>query len=179
MKLGPRQISLGIVVLVLLMGGLWGYVVHSRSEHAVGAYEEQLRRRGERLNQNEVLPPIIKPDQNGASLLRAAFAPRGTNQTLMLTNAPTAMRMIAPGQAMVGWAQPDILDRGLNSWEELEQSLADSKGLQALEQLIERPNLDFQLDYREGFSLLLPHLAPMKGVAIKLSAVSMDALHRK
>jgi hypothetical protein len=44
--------------------------------------------------------------------------------------------------------------------------------------LTNRAALDFNLDYRQGFTLLLPHLAPMKRAAQMLSARAVADVHR-
>src|SRR5262249_2855383 len=92
---------------------------------------------------------------------------------------PPAMGMVAPGKAIVRWMQPDIRGDATNTWEELQSAVAArSEAFEVLEQIIERPALDFQLDYRQGFNLLLPQLAELKRSAQVLSAGSLSDLHR-
>jgi hypothetical protein len=80
---------------------------------------------------------------------------------------------------MVAWAQPDVRNEKTNTWEECQTAAAEEEELtQLLEGTIERPVLDFHLDYAEGFSLLLPHLAPLKRCAQHLSITAICDLQR-
>jgi hypothetical protein len=90
------------------------------------------------------------------------------------------MHMTAPGQALIGWQQPDIRDRATsNTWEQVEEAIEKERpGLQLLQQIVERPNLDFHLDYKQGAFLLLPHLSRLKQSAQKLSISSLCELRR-
>jgi hypothetical protein len=100
-------------------------------------------------------------------------------EKLLEKNPPLLMHLVAPGKAMAGWAQPDCRDSRTNSWEEVEAALADeNEALDLLRQLIEFPALDFHLNYKQGPSLLLPHLAPLKRAAQRLSAAALCDLHR-
>ncbi len=92
---------------------------------------------------------------------------------LLDTNPPSTMFMISPAKAIIPWDQPDVRDSATNSWEEVIEAVdREREALQLLAQIIEHPKLDFQLDYRQGFSLLLPHLASFKRAAQHLSAAS-------
>src|SRR5262249_47775605 len=142
-----------------------------------------LRASGERLRLEEVLPRAIPPDKNSAPVLNRALGrwrrPSLLSLSLLDTNPPAAMRMIAPGRALIGWAQPELRDRGTNTWEEAESLVTENReALEALQQTIERPLLDYQLDYSQGFSLLLPHLAPLKQGARLLSAAAVCEMQR-
>ncbi len=91
------------------------------------------------------------------------------------------MRIVAPGKAMIGWAQPNVQSaEGTNSWEDIEAALANEvEALQLLRQIIDYPAFDFQLNYKKGFALPLPHLAPMRKWAQQLSAAAISHLHRE
>ena len=100
-------------------------------------------------------------------------------RTLLETNSPPAMRMVAPGKAMVGWAQPDVRVEGTNSWAQIEEVLARyQEPLQTVREAAERQAFDYQLDYLQGFTLLLPHLAPFKRAAQLFTADTLCDLHR-
>src|SRR5258707_6166127 len=89
------------------------------------------------------------------------------------------MRLVIPRKAIVGWAQPDVRDEFTNSWEQIDEAVADEReALMLLEQLIERPALDFQLDYAESSTFILSPLAAMKRAAQRLNAAALSDLHR-
>lgn len=164
--------------MLALAFGVWWF--HFKPKHAVAAYKQQLIAAGEKLEIDELIPPPVAPEQNGADLFYQAAALLNSGQNVLETNLPPAMRMVAPGKAMVGWGQPAIRDaKATNSWDEVEAALAKlGGGLSALEQLIDRQTIDFRLDYHQGFTLMLPNLAPLKRAAQRLSAATLCASHR-
>jgi hypothetical protein len=165
--------------------------MHGRAERAVERYKRQLRAAGEKLTIGEVAPPLVLPERNGTALVREAFTYLRSRSSLLDTNPPVAMRMAAPGRALVAWQQPDIRDNvgvegirpsaknGTNTWEQAESALErQADALDLLEEAAGKGELDFQLDYTQGAYLLLPHLSPLRNAAQQLSAAAICALHR-
>ena len=144
-------------------------------QNQVEAYKKLLRDQGEKLELSEVLPSPVPAASNSASAVQSAFAMFGSGTE----DVPNAMKMVAPGKALVGWAQPDA--RGYdftNSWDDFSAHVMfDKPAMEHLHQVLERPKLDFQLDYKTGISLLLPHLAPLKKAVQKLDSATVLALH--
>jgi hypothetical protein len=169
---------LGVLVVACV---LIGYTIHLQSTNALEDYRKQLRAAGEKLDVNELIPPRVPPEQNGAELLRQAAKLANLSETFFSSNPPPAMRIVAPGKAMIGWKQADIRDsEGTNSWEEAD-ALCKQFGvaLDLLRQATMQPSLDFGLDYRHGFSQMqFPQLVEMRRSAQLLSAASMCDLHR-
>ena len=154
--------------------------VHSKN--AVDRYKDQLRAAGEKLDLNQLLPSHVDPDKNGRELFSQA-APSFPTAGILATNTPAAMKMVAPGKAMVGWQQAEIISAdnspATNSWAELQQELQmEGPTIDLLRQASERPQLNFELDYSQGFTLLLPHLSKLKETALLLSASTLENLHR-
>jgi len=167
--------------VALVVGGLIvvACVVHYRGKWALERYQRELLAQGEKLTIEELTEEAVMPENNGAPIFsQVMFHWPGAN--LLETNAPPAMRAIAPGKAMVGWAQPDVRTwEGTNTWEQVETALAKYKeGLELVREAAERPVFDFQLNYRQGPSLLLPHLAPLKRAVQRLTTAELCALHR-
>lgn len=174
-------IFLAAVVLVLaVLVATSG--VHSKN--AVDRYKDQLRATGEKLNFEEVIPPHVDSEKNGLEFVMQAFAAMPYPAAgVVQSNPPLAMKSVAPGKAMVGWQQPQLIseDRmpSTNSWADLDQELQTrSPALEFLRQASERPQLNFELDYQQGFTLLLPHLSRMKQASILLSASALSNLRR-
>lgn len=144
-------------------------------ENKVEAYKKLLRDKGEKLEISEVLPPPVPAESNSVEAVGDAFRMFGSGSE----KVPDAMKMVAPGKAIIGWRQPEV--RGsefTNSWEDFAAEVAASRpAIELLRVVLERPRLDFQLDYKKGFALLLPHLAPMKHAAQKLDAAAVCDLH--
>ncbi len=166
-------IALGIFLLLAAMSA-W-FTGHHKPESEVEAYKNFLRAHGEKLEFAEVLPPPVPPESNSVAAVQSAFAMFGSGYE----NVPYAMKAVAPGKALVGWMQPDARDSDFtNSWEEFSARVAfDQPALELLHQVLQKPDLDFQLDYTKGFSLLLPHLAPLKKATQKLTSAAILNLH--
>ncbi len=178
-KLIKRFLTIGAIGLVLLALGFWFSLLYWQPRRAVAKYKQQLLSRGEHLTIAELIPPFIPAESNSASLFQGVFPIWPKAGKLIDTNPPPAMRLIGPGKAMVGASQPSLLGEGSNTWEEVESFLASkADDLDSLTSILERPHLDFQLNYRMGFSLLLPHLAPLKLAGQDLSAAAVTELHR-
>jgi hypothetical protein len=151
-------------------------------ENKVEAYKKLLRDKGEKLEISEVLPPPVPSESNGVEVVEAAFKSfiPGSEE---YSNLPPTMRMIAPGKAIISSAQPFWFDSGRydssNSWENAESAVeANRFAADLLKQAAGFSVIEFQLDYRKGFDIRLPHLDPLKRSAQRLSAAAMCELHR-
>jgi hypothetical protein len=92
--------------------------------------------------------------------------------------------MVAPGKAIVGWQQPEIVslqysDFVTNTWDDIELALqSQASTFDLIQQASERPQLVFELDYTQGLQAPLPHLAKAEEAALLFSPAALDALHR-
>jgi hypothetical protein len=168
------------VFFALVVASLF-VTLQMQPRNAVEAYKKLLRDQGERLEIKEVLPPHLPAESNGVALVQSAFsflaAGNGEDR-----NLPLAMRMVAPGRALVGWARPNLVYPGsygyTNTWEHARQAAdANRPVFDRLQQAAGYPALDFQIDYSLGPETLLPHLAPLKRCTQRLSAAAMCDLH--
>jgi hypothetical protein len=170
-------IALGIVLGVAIVVPV---IRHYQLRFAVESYISELKAKGEPMELAQVIPPPVPPDQNGAPYITNALADLESD-SIAVTNTPPAMRMVAPGKAMVGWQQPDITDIqwATNTWEELGRELTRaSNDLLSFRGLTNHPVLDFGLDYQKGFDLLFPYLMPLKRSVQWLSAAVLYDLHQ-
>ena len=166
-------IALGILLL-LAAASAW-VTAHHQPQNAVEDYKKLLRAKGEKLELSEVLPPSMPPESNSVNAVRDAFSMFGSGNEKI----PDAMKMVAPGKAMVGWMQLDARSSDFtNSWDDFTADVeANRPAIELLHQVLERPKLDFQLDYKKGIALLLPHLSPLKRATQKLDAAVIYDLH--
>ena len=142
------MLGLGLVAGVVVVVA---YLVHFRARWAVERYERQLVAAGETLTVGPLEPPTVFPENNGAPLFNQAMGALSWGKSLLETNPPPSMRMVAPGNAMVGWAQPDVRFDTTNTWDEVDEALARYRdALDVVREAAERPAMDFQLDYRQG-----------------------------
>jgi hypothetical protein len=172
----PRwKILIALGAFLILLAVSLTVTMHVQPENELEAYKKTLRDKGEKLELSEVIPPPVAPESNSVNAVQDAFRMFGSGAE----NIPYAMQMVAPGKALIGWRQPDV--RGFdftNSWEEFAVGVeADRPAIELLHEVLERPKLDFQLDYKKGATLLLPHLAPLKRSTQKLDAAAVYELH--
>lgn len=169
------KIFIAIVVLVLVFTGVWVVTMHFQPASELEAYKQFLRAKGEKLELSQVFPSPVPPESNSLDAVEEAFRLFGSGTE----DVPDAMGMVAPGKAMVCWAQPEVRDFDFtNSWEEYAAKVAaDRPAIESLAEVLVRPTLDFELDYRAGNALLLPHLPYLKRAAQKLDAAAICDLH--
>ncbi len=166
-------IIVGVFLLVMAVVGL--LTAHVQPQSEVEAYKKLLRERGEKLAISEVASPRIPMESNSLDSVEQAFRLFGSDEQKI----PAAMQMVAPGKALTGWKQSEV--RGFdftNSWDEfIADEAVDRPAIALLQQVLERPRLDFQLDYTKDINLLLPQLAPLKRATQKLNAAVICDLH--
>jgi hypothetical protein len=172
------KILLGIFTIGLLAGVVWFYFVYQQPKNKLARYRAKLLASGEVF---EVSRLAVRPYSTNSSRVVEFYKARNIispKSGVLITNPPMAMQMVGPGKAAVGWLQPNLCDgRATNTWEEAEAEAARIEpGLQILTDMGPHPMLDFGLDYSQGFEMLLPHLAPLKQSASRLSAASLIAL---
>ncbi len=169
-------IILGVAVLIPV-------IRHYQLRFEVESYIAELKAKGERMELVQVVPLPVPTNQNSASLFLKAVSLFNTNETVLNTNQPPTVRMVAAGKAMVGWQRPDVCEyvhEATNSWQEIDFALAKESGaLDLLRQLPEDAAFDFQLNFSNGFSKVkFSPLASAKRAALKLEADISSSLHR-
>ncbi|HTB83401.1 MAG TPA: hypothetical protein VK742_07100 [Candidatus Sulfotelmatobacter sp.] len=178
------KILIGLGIFLLLVALSAWFTANRQPQSEVSIYLDSLRARGEKLEIAEVIPRSVPTADNCADAVQMAFGSLGSAGVMM----PTAMRMVAPGKAMAAWQQPDV--RGwnnysgavnaftTNSWDDLTTNVATFlPALDLLQEVFDRPELDFNLDYKKGAYMPLPHLSPFKRSAQALSAAAILNLH--
>lgn len=172
-----RKISIttGLVLCVVI---LVPALHHYQLRFALANYIAQLKASGEPMDLAQVIPPPVPPEQNGVPFILSSIT-NLDHRDIVMTNPPTAMRMVAPGRAIISWQQPDIRSSdGVNTWEDLARVLAAEKSkLDSFQNLTNHPVLDFTLDYKKGLYPPLSHLMPMRQAADLLNASAIYNLH--
>jgi hypothetical protein len=165
------------IVLVSVVSWVSISGVHSKS--AVERYKDQLRAAGEKLTIEELTPPRTNPDSNGVLIFEEAVTNLHLDGTVLSYNPPYPMVMVAAGKAMIRWQQPDILNNdSTGSWEKATSALQiNSRGIELLQQAAERPRFDFELDYKHGLLMQLPHLSDLDQAASMLRMAAVVQLH--
>ena len=177
-------VIISVVALILL--GIAGWNIYGWwLKHKLERYKADLVAQGEKLTLRELIADHRVPEFNSADVFNRSTA-LVRQSGVLRSNAPGAMRMIAPGRAIVGSRQPLLIDKEpwmsktpvTNTWAELADDLAQSQeGIELVHEIIAHPDLDFHLDYNAGAMLLLPHISALKQSAQVLSAAAMLDLH--
>lgn len=167
--LGGLIVAAAVLALALIFR-------HGSSKRAVEAYKQQLRTQGEKLAVSELVP--VPPEESFEATRNFMSA-----ISLMhpLTNYLSTPKLIGPGRALVAWQQ-NILpeDKQSNVWPGLLLQLqANRSTLSNLQTAVDVPVLCFNLDYSQGWGLLLPHLARLKQAEVLLSASAVATLHER
>jgi hypothetical protein len=171
-----RNLFLAIGLIVVLVVG-YPVFMHFQFRWSLAAYRKELRARGEKLTIRELAPRAPTNGPNGALALWSAatrLAPLNNPSQL-----PASLTLVAPGRARVEWAQEELsLPDSTNAWPRLSEQIEGARGVFAeVRAALDQPALQFNLDYFQGVSLPLPHLAPLKKTALMLSAAVMLDLH--
>jgi hypothetical protein len=173
-----------VLVFILLALGSWFIGTGTQSQGSLERYRKQLLAAGERLDIDAFIPPGVNPDKNGAALIDKAnwyIAPRGGS--LLSTNPPGPMEIVAPAKARVLWQEDEVVSvlsgrHATNSWDALELDLANqSAAVDLLQQAAAYSEFDFGIDYHQ-LSGPLPQLNKLRQAAALLSARVVDDLHR-
>ena len=190
--MGRRRKILIVVVVALGMAVLIPVIHHYQLRAAVNGYIAELKAKGEPMELAQVIPPPVPPEQNGVPFIFNSLTNlEARYQSIAQTNPPTAMCEVLSGKAMVRWQQPAIIGFNentwpltnnlmTNTWEDLGNELAAEKDdLDSFQSLTNHPVLDFNLDYGNSYSILLPHLARLKHAAQWLSAAAVYDFHER
>ncbi len=160
----------GVIALLLLPF----LVEHVRGVIALRRWQARMRARGQPLTIAELTPP---PPTNPATHV---VTPAGVMALALpvdnTADYPPSFRIVAPGRAWVvtrevGW---EAQHQTTNTWEAFTQRFANLRAtLPATRAALTNHNFVVQLDYDQGFEILLPHLAQLKGVAQILAAAAL------
>jgi hypothetical protein len=173
-----------VLVFILLALGSWFIGAGTQSQGSLEHYRKQLLAAGEKLDIDAFIPPRVDPDKDGAALIDKAcwyIAPRG--RSLISTNPPGPMEIVAPAKARVLWQQHEIVSvlsgrHATNTWAALELDLTNqSAAVDLLQQAAAYSEFDFGIDYHQ-LSGPLPQLNKLRQAATLLSARVIADLHR-
>ncbi len=182
MKIMSRKTAFRIFLLLAFLG-MVAAGIHFYWKWRTEEYKRQLEASGEKLLVADVVPPATPPAENGAALFRQAAALLNPDPRVLERNPPVAMNPVTPGKAMVGWAQPGVrneADHSTNSWKEIEEALAKENGaLKLFQQIIDRPSLNFDLNYDPRLEKTQStHLERLRKAVQRLAAAALCDLHR-
>lgn len=174
-----RRRVIVVAVLMVLVGLIaWPIVAHYRLKNAVARYARQLAAQGETLSVPELAPPLPPSEQNGAPAMLAALALLPPPN---FSNRPPMMRHVAPGRALVAWREDPLPTADTtNVWPGLRNEVERRRAtLARLRAALSKPALVVDVNYLQGFSLMLPHLAQMKSAALWLTSSTLLDLHER
>src|SRR5471032_3687800 len=98
------KILIAVGIFMALSCAVSFLTMRIQPENEAEAYKKLLREKGEKLEISEVLPPPVPPESNSVNAVEDAFGMFGSGSEKI----PDAMKMVAPGKAMIGWMQPEV-----------------------------------------------------------------------
>jgi hypothetical protein len=164
-------ITLGVTILVPI-------IHHYQLRFVLASYIADLKAKAEPMDLAQVTPLPVSPEQNGVPFLTGSIT-NLEHRYIFETNTPLAMRVVAPGRAMISWQQPDIrCDYATNAWEDLGRELTDVKtDLGNLQSLTNHPALDFHSDYSQPLFAQMSHVTILRRAGDLLNASALYNLH--
>lgn len=177
-----RRILIGGMLLAAA-GVIVSVIHHYQLRAAVNQYRAELKAKGDLVELSQAAPPLVAPDKDGTALLMQAIELLNKDSSLLTTNYATCMKAIAPGRAMIASRQPEVTDfETTNSWEDVVAVLQQNqKALDLLSGMVERPAVDFKMQYGKGFedisSFAVLNLGAVKKSVQYLSAAGLANLH--
>lgn len=159
---------------------------HFRGEWTLGRWKTRMAARGEKFEIDRFIPALPEDGENGLPSLIWSGGQLLAAQDLLKLMPPT-MHFAAPGKAIfvVGqsnWQSSSFSGKNSESnvnWGILGEELAKVRQpLEEVKAALKKPAFDARLDYRAGFSMLLPHLSRLKSTANCVSAATMNELHQ-
>lgn len=170
-----------ILLILLAVGVGWPVTSHYRAKSRLARYEAGLKATGEKLTIDELAPPPA-PEAFNATLDLVSIVGFLSRGGAVITNYPPVMKYAGPGKALVGWQQPVLPNSDTtNVWPGLHQEIESNRStIAGLRDAIRgAPSLAFDLNYRQGASMLLPHLSTIKSGAQWLSVATVLDLHEE
>jgi hypothetical protein len=166
--------SLGLLCLFLLPL-LFLLGEHVRGSFALSHCKKELLAQGEKFSPQDSISPS-QPGDNGAPVLMEATAQ--LNGAVTFSNTPPCMNILPSGRAIVGFHESQWAGISANyRWSDVALAMETNAAiLDKIRTALNRPVLDNQLDYSQGYLLLLPHLSRAKQMVFWFGARSQLAL---
>ena len=170
--------KLVLLASILFLGLPGSYLVweHFSGKRHLARTIAKLRAAGETLEIDPLAPPQPSSASNGLPRLQRIVPLLADGARLN----PPAMECITPGRALT-FAQRkswEIGSRQSTDWTEVSDWIASAAtNLSEIRSALAMPDCRQQLDYSQGFSLSLPHLAQLKAAAMALSTSAAVAAH--
>jgi len=178
-----RRVKIAILVGVVCVATILIPVIHHYQLKAeVNAYIAQLKAQGEPLDLAQVIPPPVPAEQNDAASFLKLFPTINSNWNALCVIPIPIMQMITPGKAITGWRQTALYGwEPTNSWDDLQKVLENEmEALDEVQQITNRPQLDFNLNYANGSDKLpLQYFGSLDKIAYSLSASTILNLHNR
>jgi hypothetical protein len=159
---------------VVLLFAAFLVIAHYRAKWSLEAYRKRLIAQGKKLSIAQLVPPAPTDGLNGAPALMAVRL-----NSLNYDFYPSVMKMLSSGRARVAWTQEvEPSEKSTNIWPALHTQMKNnSDALAEIRQILTNYALHFDLNYQQGFKLLLPHLTQLKSISQWLSLATVMELH--
>jgi hypothetical protein len=174
-----RWIRMPVYVSLALLVAFLAFLLFERvrGQISLAYYQHQLAAKGERLTWKALIPPMPE-GENGAPEIFATIQRLETGECLP-QHVPPRMMPTPAGRAVVGFRETEWVEgKDTFRWEQLAPDLkANERTLAQIRVALEKPVLNNQLDYSQGFKIPFTHLAPAKSLASWFGPAGQLALH--
>ena len=174
---------------LIVAGAVFGVAIlipvihHYQLRIAEASYIARLKAQGEPMDLAQVIPAPVPVDKNSVSNFLKVVALFDADKSLLSTNYISGMKMVARGKATSRYQLPNAEGSfATNSWEEVAAAVRQNSGaFDLLRQIINKPDLDFQIQYERVFGGSIRfdsmHLVEIKRAAQWLGTATTSDLH--
>lgn len=169
-------VSMAALVLLMPIALLWCERV--RGSISLARYKRELIGKGEKLSARDFSPQPANGENAAPEILDAIDQLR--DGAVLLKRDPPRMKITPAGRAVVCFREAEWVEAKVtNRWEPVAAGLeANEPALERIRAALEKPVIDNQLDYSQGFNMRLTHLAPAKLAALWFGAEAQLELHQ-
>ena len=176
MKKWLKRLSVTILGIVVFLF-LFLLEERFRGQISLARFKKTLAAQGEKIRASDFALPVSK-GENGIPTIVQALRELKPGALLPETY-PSKMELLPSGHAVVGFrAKEWVFDNITNSWEALALEWKTNEAiLLRIRDALEKPVLNSELDYSQGYNLLIPNLSSSKKLSSWFGSGSELALH--
>lgn len=148
-----------------------------RGQISLARFKSALAAKGEKLNPADFALPVSKGGNGVPAIVQAMLQLKPG--AILSGDFPPKMEMLPSGHAVVGFREKEWgFAEKTNSWEALALEWNTNQStLLEIRDALEKPVLKSELDYSQGYNLLIPNLSSCKKLVIYFGAGSQLSLH--
>ncbi len=171
-----KRLSL-LLLTICIFVFLFLVVERLRGQISLARYKKALIASGEKISPADFFVPVSK-EENGMPTIAQALS-KFKPGLILRENYPPRMELLPSGRAVVGFREKEwIIDKNTNSWAELALEWKTNKAIfLEIKDALDKPAFNSELDYSQGYNLLITNLISPKTLVTWFGSGSQLALH--